>query len=144
MKRIRRGFTWIEVIASVFVVGLTATMFASLYPISTKSQLMVSNHQQALGLIQHKIDQIRAVGYGRLTYQELKDAGIIDASPTTSPFAYTTVDTLTTLYPAASGTITISDFSTTIRQVTVSLTWSGSARRVGNGTLSLTTLVAKG
>ena len=144
MKRAHRGFTWIEILASIFIVGLSAVFFASLYPMATKSQLMVGNHQQALGLIQHKIDQLRAIGYGRLTYTELKDAGIIDATPASSPYRFDGVDSLTTIYPAAQGTITISDFSSNVRQATVSLTWSGSARRQGNGSLSLTTLIAKG
>jgi prepilin-type N-terminal cleavage/methylation domain-containing protein len=144
MKRRRRGFTWIEVLASIFVVGITATLFGSLFPMAAKSQAMVANHQQALGLIQHKIDQMRAVGYGRLTYTELKDASIIDASPTVSPFRFDGVDGLSTIYPAATGTITITDFSTTIRQVSVTLTWTGSARRQGNGSLTLSALIAKG
>lgn len=145
MRRVRsRGFTWIEILISVFVIGLTTTMFAALFPMAAKTQTMAANHQQALGIAQHKIDQLRAVGYGRLTYTELKNAGIIDSTTTTSPFRYTVVDDLASLYPTAIGTITVTDFSTTIRQVTVTLTWSNSARRQGNGTLSLMALVAKG
>ncbi|MGV3618233.1 MAG: type IV pilus modification PilV family protein [Fimbriimonas sp.] len=144
-RRVRsRGFTWIEVLLSIFVVGITAAIYGSLIPMSAKTQTMAANHQQALGIIQHKIDQLRAVGYGRLTFTELKDAGIIDSSPTSSPFRFDTVDNLDSLYISSVGTIAVSDFSTTVRQVTVTLTWTGSGRRQGNGTASLTALVAKG
>lgn len=145
VRRIRsRGFTWIEILAAVFVIGITAMIFGAVFPMAAKTQAMAANHQQALGIAQHKIDQLRAVGYGRLTYTELKNAGIIDSTTTTSPYRYTTVDDLASLYPTAVGTIAVTDFSTTIRQVTVTLTWSNSARRPGNGTLSLSALVAKG
>lgn len=144
-RRVRnRGFTWIEVLISVFVIGITAAVYGSLVPMSIKTQTMAANHQQALGIVQHKVDQLRAVGYGRLTFTELKDAGIIDTTPTASPFRFDTVDNLDSLYISSIGTITVTDFSTTIRQVTVTLTWSGSGRRQGNGTLSLSALVAKG
>lgn len=145
MRRVRnKGFTWIEILAAVFVIGITAVIFGAIFPMAAKTQTMAANHQQALGIAQHKIDQLRAVGYGRLTYTELRNAGIIDSTSTVSPFRYTVVDDLASLYPTAVGTIAVADFSTTIRQVTVTLTWSNSARRPGNGTVSLMALVAKG
>lgn len=145
MRRVRtRGFTWIEILAAVFVIGISAMIFGAVFPMAAKTQTMAANNQQALGIVQHKVDQLRAVGYGRLTYTELKNASIIDSSPTTSPFRFNTVDELSTLYTSAVGTITVTDFSTTIRQVTVTLTWTNSARRPGNGTVSLSALVAKG
>lgn len=145
MRRVRsRGFTWVEILAAIFVIGISAIIFGAVFPMAAKTQTMAANHQQALGIVQHKIDQLRAVGYGRLTYTELKNAGIIDSTPSTAPFRFNTVDELSTLYTTAVGTISVTDFSTTIRQVTVTLTWSNSARRPGNGTISLSALVAKG
>jgi hypothetical protein len=93
--------------------------------------------------VQHKIDQCRGVGYGRLTFTELRNGGIIDATPTASPFSFKTVDGLTAIFPNTVATITITDFSADIKQVTVELTWTGSPNRQGNGTMSATALIAR-
>lgn len=137
------GYTLIEVMVGIFLVSLGALMFSAMLPMAAKGGRMVGNYQQASSLVQHKIDECRSVGYGRLTYSELRTAGIIDASPTSSPYSFTGVDSLTSIYPSATGTLTITDFNATIRQVTVTLTWNGSALRQGNGTLSAVALIAK-
>jgi prepilin-type N-terminal cleavage/methylation domain-containing protein len=137
------GYTLIEVIVGLFLVSLGALMFSAMLPMAAKGGRMVGNYQQASSLVQHKIDECRSVGYGRLTYSELQTAGIIDASPTSSPYSFAGVDSLASIYPSATGTLTVTDFSTTIRQVTVTLTWSGSALKQGNGTLTAVALIAK-
>lgn len=142
-RRTRRGFTWIEVLISIAIVALCGTMFAALMPMSAKTQTMVECYQQATSLAQHKIDQLRAVGYGRLTYDELSDAEIIDASPTASPFSFKTADGLLNIYKNATGTITVSDYSSDIKQVVVALTWTGAGVTQGNGSLTVTALISK-
>lgn len=119
-------------------------MFSALIPPAVKSERMLASHQQATSLLQHKIDQLRGVGYGRLTFAELRAAGIVDATPTASPYRFDGVDALTTYYKAATGTITITDFDANNKTVTLTLTWTGAARRQGNGTLSVTALIARG
>jgi prepilin-type N-terminal cleavage/methylation domain-containing protein len=141
--RKKRGYTLIEVIVALGLVAAGTLAFGAMVPMSARSSRMNANYQQAVSLLQHKIDQCRAVGWGRLTYSELHNAGIIDDSPTTSPFNFATVDTLTSIYPACTGTIQVSDYSSVIRQVTVTLTWTGSPVRQGNGTLTATALIAK-
>jgi Tfp pilus assembly protein PilV len=133
----------LEVIVALGLVAAGTLAFGAIVPMSARSSRMNANYQQAISLLQHKIDQCRAVGWGRLTYTELRNAGIIDASPTTAPFSYATVDTLTAIYPAATGTVQVSDYSSDIRQVTVTLTWTGSPVRQGNGTLTATAMIAK-
>ncbi len=134
----------LEVIFSIALISSAALMFSALIPPAVKTERMMANHQQATSLIQHKIDQLRGIGYGRLTYTEMEDAGIIDASPTSSPYRFTTVDRLTDYYKAATGTVTVADFDANIRQVTVTLTWTGASAKQGNGTLSVTALIARG
>jgi Tfp pilus assembly protein PilV len=141
--RKKLGYTFIEVMVSLFLVSMGAIMFSSMMPMAAKGGHMVGNYQQASSLVQHKIDECRSVGYGRLTYSELQTAGIIDASPTSSPYSFTGVDGLTSIYVNATGTLTITDFSATIKQVTVTLTWTGSPSRQGNGTLTAVALIAK-
>ena len=54
-------------------------MFSAMLPMASKASRMVGSYQQAASMVQHKIDQCRAIGYGRLTYSELLTAGVIDA-----------------------------------------------------------------
>jgi type II secretory pathway pseudopilin PulG len=139
----RRGSATLEVIFAILIISTAAMMFSALIPPAIKTERMMSSHQQATSLIQHKIDQLRGVGWGRLTYNELRDAEIIDTTATSSPFRWDAADNLTTYYKAATGTIAVSDFDANIKRVTVTLTWTGAAARQGNGTLSVVTLIAK-
>ena len=138
------GYTFIEVIISLSLVALGAIMFSAMMPMASRGARFVGNYQQASSLVQHKIDELRSVGYGRLTFSELRSAGIIDATPTTLPYSFTTSDSLTSIFPSATGTINLTDFSPTIKQVTVTLTWTGSALKQGNGSLQAVALIAKG
>ncbi len=134
----------LEVIFSIALLSAGALIFSALVPQAVKSERMMSNYQQATSILQHKVDQLRGVGWGRLTYSELTAADIVDSNPTTSPYSFATVDNLTGYYKAATGTISVSDFNTSIKQVTVTLTWTGSKARQGNGSLTITTLIARG
>lgn len=142
-RRKRGGFTFVETVVGIFLVALTATMYYALLPMAFKTGKMVGNTNQASSLVQHKVDQLRGVGWGRLNYTELSNAGIIDAAPSTSPFSFKTVDGLSSIYPNAVATILVEDFNSEIKKVTVTLTWSGSANKQGNGTLTACALIAK-
>ncbi|MFY9235470.1 MAG: prepilin-type N-terminal cleavage/methylation domain-containing protein [Fimbriimonadaceae bacterium] len=141
--RRKRGFSLVEVMVSIFLVAATGTIFYGLAPMAAKTGKMVGNYQQASSILQHKVDQLRGVGYGRLTYDEMKNAGIIDTSPSSSPYRFNTVDALSSLFPAATGTIAVTDFNAKVKQVVVTLTWTGSAAKQGNGTLTVTALVPR-
>ncbi len=142
--RKRLGFTLVEAAVSMMMVAAAAGVFFALLPMSFKTGKMVGSYQQASSLLQHKVDQMRGVGYGRLTYAELKDAGIIDASPSVQPYSFKTVDGLNSIYVGSTATVTISDYNATVRRVTVNLVWSGSAIQQGRGDMTVTALIAKG
>jgi prepilin-type N-terminal cleavage/methylation domain-containing protein len=143
LMRRKPGYTLVEVMVSLFVISMGAVMYTSTLPMAAKGSRMVGNYQQASSLVQHKIDQLRAVGYGRLDYTDLLAAlDIIDASPTTSPYSFTTIDNLASIYPGATGTIDISTYSTHIKQVTVTLTWNSSPLKQDTGSLQAVALIA--
>lgn len=142
-SRRRRGFSLVEVMVSIFLVAATGAVFYGLAPMAARTGKMVGNYQQAASMVQHKVDQLRGVGFGRLTYSELRNAGIVDTLPNTSPYRFNTVDSLTSLFPAATGTITVTDYNANVKQVVVTLTWTGSPVRQGNGSLSVTALIPR-
>jgi prepilin-type N-terminal cleavage/methylation domain-containing protein len=143
----KAGYSLIEVMVALFLVATGTIAFGAMVPMASRSARMNANYQQAVSLAQHKVDQCRAVGWGRLTYTELQAAGIIDASPTTSPYRFDGVDQLDGtggVFPDATGTLTVTDFSSTVRQVTATIVWTGTPVRQGSGSLEVVALIAKG
>ena len=145
--RRRRGFTIMEVVLAMTVFLMMTIMFAAAFPLTVRAAQFSSNYAQATQLAQHKIDQLRAVGYGSLNGAALAGTGIIDsatavANPAGSPsgstsYSFTAADNLTAYFPAGStGTVTISpdtnSGSSTVLDVTVLLTWTGGSVSSGN------------
>jgi prepilin-type N-terminal cleavage/methylation domain-containing protein len=153
MKRLRAnrsGLTLLEVVISLAIFTMLILVSAATIPVAARSSGMCGLHAQALSLAQHKIDQCRAVGYGRLTYAELKSAGVIDASPTISPFSFVTIDDMTYstgnsdgFFRQPTGTITVADESTGLQRVTVTITWQGDGSKQTAGSITLVGLIAQ-
>ncbi len=148
MKRARlsryAAFSLLEVMVAIILVAMAGVMFTALIPTAAKTSKMVGNYSQACSIIQHKVDQLRAVGYGRLNYLELKNASIIDPEPSEHPFHFTQVDGLGELFVNPNGTINIEDWDANTKKVTISLTWTGSAQHQANGDLAIEILISRG
>ena len=116
----RKGFTLIEVMLTVFVLALTALIFAAVFPTSQISRMKAAYMSYAVSIARQKIEEQKSAGY----------AGIL-VGTITSP-----VDEL----PSGIETITITQYATNIKEVKVKITWSG-YRKVG-GKVSLATLIS--
>lgn len=138
-----RGFSLAEEILGIFLIAMLATIVVAVYPMAGASSKINGNQAQAISLAQHKIDQLRAVGFGRFGYSDLLAAEIIDATPNTAPFKFNTIDALGTYLNGASGTITFTTISTTLTQADVTITWNASGRKQTAGTYTLTAIIAK-
>lgn len=143
LNRAHRAFTLIEVMIAMMVIASGAVILYAVAPMAAKTGKMVGNYQQAASIVQHKIDQLRGVGYGRLVYDEMLDAGIIDAAPNASPYSFATVDALTSVYKTATGTLEVADYNANVKRITVTLTWSGAGNGQGNGSMSVQALIPK-
>jgi type II secretory pathway pseudopilin PulG len=139
----QKGFTLLEEVIGIFIVAMVAIMVAAMFPLAHAASKINGNHAQAISLAQHKIDQMRAVGYGRLNHDDLEDAEIIDNNPQTQPFEFDSVDQLSTYLPNSSGIIKINDYSTGLKQVQVTITWQSVGKKQTAGTYTLTALIAK-
>jgi type II secretory pathway pseudopilin PulG len=141
-RRCSRGYSLVEVLISILIISYIGIVFTASFPVAKRGSRVVGNYAQAISIAQHKIDQLRAIGYGRLNYTELRSASAIDVSPTSSPYKFTTVDNLSQYFPNPEGTITVTFLSSTVAQATVELSWAG-AKHTG-GTLRLDVLITKG
>ncbi|MBS1715784.1 MAG: hypothetical protein JST30_15765 [Armatimonadetes bacterium] len=134
----------LEVLIAILALGTAATVFAAYLPTAMNTGHMVGQYQQASSIVQHKIDQLRSVGYGRLTYDQLLAAGIIDESPKTAPYSFQKADKIDDHYVGTTATISVDPYSSDVKQVTVTLKWTGGVAKPSEGNLTVTALIAKG
>ena len=122
-KRIRRtaGFTLIEVMIAVFILALTALVFAATVPTSQISRIKAAHTTYAINLAKQTIAEKQSAGYAGLL------AGTVEVSVPAD-------------LPGGSQTTTITQYSTNVKKVQVDVTWSG-YRQVG-GDITLSTLIS--
>ena len=158
-RRRQRGFTIMEVVLAMTVFLMMTLMFAAAFPLTVRAAQSSSNYAQATQVAQHKIDQLRAAGYGSLNGAALAGLGIIDsATAVTNPaglpagstsYSFTTVDNLVGtaasplsgyFAPGSTGTVTISPDSNsgsgTVLDVSVLISWTGGSGASGNYSVS--------
>lgn len=138
------GFTLVEVIISIFVLGALTLIFAACVPVARKTARMNGNYSQAISLCQHKIDQLRAVGFGRLNYTELEDAQIIDPTPNGSPYSFVAVDEVATYLPSPTATVSIGIVPGRSNEILVNarVTWHNTTYESKTSTASLSAIIA--
>lgn len=144
-KSKKNGFTLIEVAISLLVFSIVVIIFASSVVMAKKAAHMNAQYAQALSICQHKIDQLRAVGFGRLNYQELNDAEIVDDSPSDlSGLSFTGQDRVADYLPQPTSSLAIdtpdSSDPKTLR-ATVSLTWHPVPYESRTSTVTLVALI---
>lgn len=137
----KRGTGLIEVAIAMMIMAAGILIFAGFYPTAARCSKMGGAYSQAVSEVQHKVDQLRSVGYGRLNYTQLKAAGIIDSSPTASPFRFEQVDGLGNLLWDPIGTVTVAAAGTDLAQVTISLSWRRQANSTQRSTHAVTILI---
>ncbi|MGQ9454422.1 MAG: hypothetical protein ACUVRS_07720 [Armatimonadota bacterium] len=86
------------------------------------------------------MEQLRAIEYESLTQPVLRAGGMIDESPTVSPYSFTMVDRVSEQLPGGTGTITISSTASDQRCVRVIVQWT--ARNGRTRSVQLTTVFA--
>lgn len=123
MKTRARGFTLIEVIVSIFIVGL---MLLGLVATAQNLPLarFAKNQDLALKIAHTELETLRAGGY--------------DALPTSGSFASSQLSSL----PEGAGSVTVSSFGTDIDEVDVVVSWQ-QENFTSSSTVSLSTLVTK-
>lgn len=122
--RMSRGFTLIEVIISIFIVGVMLLLLDAV--IRSGTLVNTSKHQGvALAIARSELEQVRAGGY--------------DALPASGSFSDSLLDTLP---PAATATVTVDSYSAKTKQVTVVVEWLDPGLSASS-TVSLATLITQ-
>lgn len=154
-RKMRRGFTLIEVMLAMIVFLMMTLMFAAAFPIAVPAARVSNNNAQAAELAQHRFDHLRSASYSNLSSASiLKGRGIIDSPqpsgyPISKPagfaagsvqYSFTTADALTNYFPPGStGVVTISPDlaapSGQVKDITLSLNWTGGDASTGQYTV---------
>lgn len=141
-----RGFTLIEVVVALLAFAAIVVIFDASIILSEKASYMNGQYAQAISLCQHKIDEVRAVGFGRLDYTDLLDADIIAGSPQASPYAFSASDGVGDVLPNATTSLTVGPWpgdptNTAILQVSATVTWTPASFNSKTSSLTLTGLI---
>jgi len=136
----RRGFTLVEVLISMSVFVVLTIIFAASVPLAHRSAKLNGQYSQAISLCQHKIDQLRAVGYGRINYTELSDAGIIDDSPTSPPYRFTEVDNVDDYLPGPVTSLAL-QYATDKITATATISWRSGTQSSKRSTVTIAAII---
>ena len=137
------GFTLLELVMALFVLSVITLIFACTVPSAAKMAHMNGQYAQAASLCQHKIDQMRAVGFGRLTYTELHDAGIVDGSPSSQPYSFAGVDSVNDYLPESSATVRVDQVTGQLHvlKVTATISWKTARHQAHISSMSVAALI---
>ncbi|MDH7602158.1 MAG: hypothetical protein QHI38_08420 [Armatimonadota bacterium] len=125
MFKSQRGFGLVDAMAGIMLLAIVGAVFAALFPTSFTSLAQAREYRAGALLAQRKMEQLRAIGYESLTQPLLRAGGIIDASPTSSPYSFTETDNVAEQLPRGTGTLSITDITDDRRLVTVTVSWTG-------------------
>ncbi|MEJ5252863.1 MAG: prepilin-type N-terminal cleavage/methylation domain-containing protein [Chthonomonadetes bacterium] len=144
MRGRRRAFTLMEVVLSIFLLAVVAVIFGALFPIGQRLSGGAKWRAQALMLAERRMEAVKLLGYGNLTYDGLRAYGLIDASPNTSPFSFTNTDDASNespakMLPQGTGQIVVEDVAWDVKRVIVRVGWRDANGRTQ--TVELRTLV---
>ncbi len=137
--RNRRGTTLIDVMVGLVLLTVAGLVYSATFPAGFRAVRQGGESKKAVAIAQAKIEQVKLLGYENLNYETMQSQGVIDSASATSPFVFTSVESLTTQLPNPTGTLAISDYSVTTKLVVVTVNWrSDSITR----SVTLRTLVA--
>lgn len=118
-----KGFSIIEIIISLFIVGLLFVMYQSSVNVLAINEFS-KHREQALRIAHAKIEELRAVPFGSIPVSGSLEDPILD------------------LLPAGSAELSVIDASGSLKQVTVTVFWQ-ERKAAGGSKIELSTLISK-
>lgn len=141
VRRMRssRGVGLIDVIVSLLLLSMAGVIYTATFPAGYSAMRQANDTKKAAALAQKKLEQVKALGYESLSYENLRAANAIDADQTSSPYYFTAVDDLASSLGDPKGTLEITNFDTGIKKIAATVKWeSGGVTR----TIKVHTLIA--
>lgn len=137
----RRGAGLVDVMMTLLVLSIAGVIFSATYPAGFSCSRRAQEYKLATAIAQRKMEQLRATNYESLTQPLLHQAGVIDSDSVTSPYSFTSVDSLSAHLTQGSGTIAVEDLSASLKRVKVTVRWQ-SRTEASPRSIELTTVFA--
>ena len=122
-----KGTMLIDVMIAIYMLAVVGVIYAATVGVSAISQAKADQLTKATVIANREMESIKNVGYGNATYAGLAFYKLIDTNPGTPPYGFNTVgatsDRVGSILPSGTGTVYITDISTTMRQIIVTVTW---------------------
>ncbi len=143
-KRLNRGFSFIEMMLTVFLVTVCAGIVATAMPTATIGRQKSMYRNRAVALAQKQMEAIKRLSYPNITANALLTASLIDSTTevATNTYSFTNVDSLVAddaprLLPSGAGRVTIEQPDIELKRVIIRITWSenGQTKTYEIGTL---------
>jgi hypothetical protein len=127
---------------AVFILGLGAAAYFSLQPTMKQSQLLAQEEAKAIQMAHRMIEHVQLMRPVDVNYTNLKDLGLIDSSPASSPYSFSNVplDDATNYSPSKAlrngqGQLSVTPIDAGSVRLDITIAWTSSSGR----TRSLTT-----
>lgn len=143
-KSRRRGFSLVEVLMGIVMIGLCATLLVATMPTANRNREKANLQNKAMSLAQKQLEAIRGLGYANATPQQLAVNGLLDsANPvSTNTYSFTNVDNSefdnpSTVLQSGEGLVTIEQVDLDLRRIVIEVRWNdrGQVRNVRVGGL---------
>jgi prepilin-type N-terminal cleavage/methylation domain-containing protein len=139
-----RGFSLIEVLFSVFLVVVCASIVAATMPVANNARARADMYNKALNLAQKQLETIRGRGYANATVDQIYSVGLIDSTTPieTNTYAFTNADSASLdepsrILPHGTGKVLVEQADLDLRRIIVTVSWTvkGKTRSVQLGSL---------
>jgi hypothetical protein len=121
--RSKKGIGLIDVMVTLFLLSVAGIIFSATFPAAFSCSRKSQEYKLGTAIAQRKMEQLRAMNYESLTEPLLHQAGVIDSDSMSSPYTFTAKDSLALQLTTGKGTIAITDISSHIKKVQVTITW---------------------
>lgn len=129
MPKSRRGTGLVDIIVMIFLLATAGVIFSATFPTAVSCSRQAQEYKLATAIAQRKMEQLRGMEYQSITQSGLLMAQVIDESPASSPYSFTSTDDIRgALTPSAGltngvGTLEVTNIEPGIRYVVITITW---------------------
>jgi hypothetical protein len=119
----RRGVTLIDTLLGLFLIGVVGIVFSATFPSSIKCYGGARNYKMASAVAQKKLEEVRSMNFESLTDSLINSTRLADLTGTSGVYSFTSTDSVTSILPEGTGTITITSPRTDIKRVEITVNW---------------------
>lgn len=130
VARDRRGSGLVDVIVTMFLVGMVGLAFSAIFPAASSCSRQAQEYKTATALAQQKMEQLRSLKYELLTPTVMSTSGIIDTATGGTQFTFTDVDTVADKLTRGTGTLELQDQTNDMKKAIVTVSWVSSSHSV--------------